>query len=656
MSKTYMNNWYSNGVVVNDADCKAIAEKDAELFLSDRNVRPHYVKKNLLTYTVCIKTWLSQIEDISPRSAYSILQGMRLYGLRDMIRRADESASRLICNWDQETDEPTGFETFISDAMSKKLGKQDILQVLRYAKKLTVTCDKGLEDATIAGVLDANRSCREASSIFNPIFNVSPNSLLGRVIEGVKADAKIIFKNFSEYYNEEDVRFTSGTCNDCGKLLADKLYTFATEQPFIFDRMYFFPTTWDAHVKQTLKPEGEVKRPFDVGFNCFDPYIAKLSCVPKSYKTYRPVAPESAWRQAHLQAVKAAMERCVAESPWSAQLEIKDQDLNRDVAREGSISGHYATIDLSSASDRIPRVFIQYLFPKDVVDASMRYLARYFEANGKKYKMWMWSTAGASITWITEHVFFFLLANQVTKELAAWNVPFLRKPRTFGDDLIIDSRAFDLMHNILTRFNGKLSETKSYWSEAGGYRESCGAEYFKGEDTSSVYFPRQVIKQDAEGIACLCALQHRLWDTSPRAAAIVEGIVLKLEPRMTAHSPHTECADLWSDIPRFRHVPAPVKPGKDGCVPVKIAFEWGDRKAYLAPVTRFEKPKAERTVGRLVTSVKKDIVDMYFYAKFLKEGNLSQDPLLRLLGVSDQPLVPRAAYRASYVVWDYVVE
>lgn len=656
MSKTYMNNWYSNGVVVNDADCKAIAEKDATLFVDDEKVRPSYVRKNLLTYTVCIKTWLSQIEDISPRSAYSILQGMRLYGLRDMIRRADESASRLISNWDRENDEPTGFETFVSDATSKKLGKQDILQVLRYAKKLTVTCDRGLEDATIAGVLEANRSCREASSIFNPIFNVSPNTLLGRVIEGVKADAKTIFKNFSEYYDEEEVRFTQGTCNDCGKLLADKLMTFATEQPFIYDRMYFFPKTWESCAWKPLKPSGEVKRPFDVGFNCFDPYEATLSCVPKSYKAYRPVAPESVWRQAHLQAVKSAMERCIAESPWAEQLEVKDQDLNREAAREGSVSGHYATIDLSSASDRIPRVFIQYLFPKDVVDASMKYLARYFTANGKRYKMWMWSTAGASITWITEHVFFFLLALQVTKELAAWQVPFLRKPRTFGDDLIIDTRAFDLMHNILTRFNGKLSENKSYWSEAGGYRESCGAEYFKGEDTSSVYFPRQVIKQDAEGIACLCALQHRLWDASPRAAAIVEGIVLKLEPRMTAHSPYTECADLWSDIPRSLSAPVPAKAGKDGTIPVKVAFDWGVRRAYLAPVTRYKKEKARTYISPFITTVRRDVVDMYFYAKFLRYGNLSEDPLLRLLGVSDQPLVPQASYRESYVVWDYVIE
>lgn len=664
MSKTYLGTegWWNEISPITDSECDKICQIDAKRYVSDKEGQKLYLEKNAFTYRVCISTWLLQIADISYRGALSVQQGMRVYGLREMVSRADESAFRLIHNWDENSDEPTGFETLISDAMSgrdKEGSRRHLLQVLRYAKKLTVTCDKELESRTIESVLEANRSCREASSLFNPIFNVSPRSFLGQIIDGIKADAVTLFQNFSLYYDEEEVNFTKGTANDIGtNLLIEKLYAFASEQPFIFDRMYPFPETWEASVKISLKPGDGVNRPFDVGYNCFDPYEAELSCVPKSYKAYRPVAPESVWRQAHLQAVKKAMERCIAESPWAPYLTIKDQDLNREAAKEGSIDGHFATIDLSSASDRIPRRFIVELFPKDVVDASLRYLARYIRVGNKKYKMWMWSTAGSSITWITEHAFFFLLALQVKKIMQAYRTVAVRMPRTFGDDLIIDSRGIDLMTNVLTRFNGILSEGKSYWSESGGYRESCGAEYFFGDDMSTSYFPRQVLKRDAEGLACLCALQHKLWDISPRAAAYIEQLVLKIEPRMTAHKPYTECADLWSDIPRYDVRYAPHK-GQLAKLPIfyQTGTQYLERKYYLAPRTKFSRTmvskSCEKSFGLITSTVRKDILDMYLYAKFLRYGNQSDDPLLRLLGVSDTPLRPQASYMESYVVWDW---
>jgi hypothetical protein len=81
----------------------------------------------------------------------------------------------------------------------------------------------------------------------------------------------------------------------------------------------------------------------------------------------------------------------------------------------------------------------------------------------------------------------------------------------YGDDLIIPVGAIDCAIDWLEHFGAKVNRSKSFWT--GGFRESCGAEFYDGTDVSVVRARSELpsSRSDAAEIAALADLRNRAY-------------------------------------------------------------------------------------------------------------------------------------------------
>jgi len=142
--------------------------------------------------------------------------------------------------------------------------------------------------------------------------------------------------------------------------------------------------------------------------------------------------------------------------------------IHMDLARQASITGHLATIDLSSASDMISRELVKAVLPTDwwLLLNSLR--ATHTEVWGAVVYNEKFSSMGNGFTFELETILFRTLMKVITN----YDV------RVFGDDIIIDSSSAPLALKVLEWAGFRINEKKSFCE--GPFRESCGGDYFEG--------------------------------------------------------------------------------------------------------------------------------------------------------------------------------
>jgi hypothetical protein len=83
--------------------------------------------------------------------------------------------------------------------------------------------------------------------------------------------------------------------------------------------------------------------------------------------------------------------------------------------------------------------------------------------------------------------------------------------RVYGDDLIVPVDLVDSVLGVLSSFGMVVNADKSFWT--GRFRESCGKEYYAGQDVSIVkvrhLFPAD--RSDATGVISLVSLRNQLY-------------------------------------------------------------------------------------------------------------------------------------------------
>jgi hypothetical protein len=96
---------------------------------------------------------------------------------------------------------------------------------------------------------------------------------------------------------------------------------------------------------------------------------------------------------------------------------------------------------------------------------------------------------------------------------------YLGSVRIYGDDIIVPTDAVDAVRSTLRLFGFKVNTNKSFWT--GKFRESCGKEYFDGEDVTIVRLRRQLpsSQRETDQMVSLVAFRnnayrHGLWKTA----------------------------------------------------------------------------------------------------------------------------------------------
>jgi len=273
----------------------------------------------------------------------------------------------------------------------------------------------------------------------------------------------------------------------------------------------------------------------------------RVITVPKTLKTPRIIAIEPTCMQYMQQAVLEAMLKAYERDDiLSKVIGFDNQVPNQEMARLGSITGSLATLDLSDASDRVSNQLVRklvapWLWFSEAVDATR---SRKADVPGHGViRLAKFASMGSALCFPMEaSVFTTLVFLGIQKDL---RVPltrkliideYLDKVRIYGDDIVIPVEHVRSVVATLQDFGLVVNVNKSFWT--GKFRESCGKEYYDGEDVTVVRV-REVLptqRKHVEEIVSSVALRNRfyfagLW----RCARFMDKWLTRIIPMPTIH-------------------------------------------------------------------------------------------------------------------------
>lgn len=168
---------------------------------------------------------------------------------------------------------------------------------------------------------------------------------------------------------------------------------------------------------------------------------------------------------------------------------VNAQELNALLAREGSITGSLATIDLSSASDSLSLKLIEELLPQDYFQLiKMTRSPVCTLPDGEVVTLQKVSSMGNGFTFELETLIFWALARSYI-DLKGYRE---HRVQVYGDDIIIASEAAPGFSCVLLDLGFSLNKEKSFWS--GPFRESCGKHYMCGHDVTPFFIRSPIDK------------------------------------------------------------------------------------------------------------------------------------------------------------------
>ncbi len=156
------------------------------------------------------------------------------------------------------------------------------------------------------------------------------------------------------------------------------------------------------------------------------------------------------------------------------------------LAREGSLTGCYATIDLSSASDTVADNLVKLLLPPAWYDLLDSLRSPMTSVDGRWVKLEKFSSMGNGFTFELETLIFWAISSECQ---APWDEHLVR---TYGDDIIVPTRSARDVIGALTYFGFSCNMEKTFVE--GAFRESCGSDYFQGVAVRPYYlegFPNE---------------------------------------------------------------------------------------------------------------------------------------------------------------------
>jgi len=266
----------------------------------------------------------------------------------------------------------------------------------------------------------------------------------------------------------------------------------------------------------------------------------KVVDVPKTQKAPRIIAIEPSWvqyaQQSLLEAVKHEIEEGDSRSVFVG---LTHQEPNQHLAREGSLTGRLATLDLSEASDRVSYQLVQTLLAdhphlKAAVDATRSKLADvpgYGVIPLAKY-----ASMGSALTFPIEAMVFTTcifvgIEKSLKRPVTMKDIAALRgEVRVYGDDIIVPEKFVLSVISTLESFGFKVNMNKSFWT--GKFRESCGKEYYDGEDVTIVRVREEfpTTRKNVREVISTVSLRNQLykaglWKSAFYLSSIIERVI-----------------------------------------------------------------------------------------------------------------------------------
>jgi hypothetical protein len=202
-----------------------------------------------------------------------------------------------------------------------------------------------------------------------------------------------------------------------------------------------------------------------------------ISFVPKTAKTHRAIAIEPILNSF----VQKGIDKNLRDKLLRWNLDLSDQVRNQEMARVGSIDDSLCTMDLSSASDSISVQLVRRLLPRSwfcLLDCTR---SPSYKLGGVVTRSHKFVSMGNGFCFPLETLIFAALARSVMKIDGVTD----RRYSVYGDDIIVPSDAYEQLRKVLTFCGFTLNNLKSF--KDGPFRESCGADWYKGLDVRPVF-------------------------------------------------------------------------------------------------------------------------------------------------------------------------
>jgi hypothetical protein len=213
--------------------------------------------------------------------------------------------------------------------------------------------------------------------------------------------------------------------------------------------------------------------------------VGKLTYVPKDARSLRPIVVEPTLNGFAQQGIgKYLKDRLLRR----VGLDLKDQTPNQLMAKEGSISGRFATVDMSSASDTVSWSLVRELLPWEWFVFLSSWRTGMVGGPNGPVELHKFSSMGNAYTFELESLIFHALALSVSELLGLGS-----EVRTFGDDVIIRSEAYTLFEEVLSYCGFIVNNEKSF--ATGPFRESCGADWLRGHSVRPFYAKKAMSDQ-----------------------------------------------------------------------------------------------------------------------------------------------------------------
>lgn len=225
---------------------------------------------------------------------------------------------------------------------------------------------------------------------------------------------------------------------------------------------------------------------------------AKLAAVPKTFTKPRLIAVESVSGQWCQQILRDYFYSRIEDSFLRSFISFRKQENNSDLALKASREQTHATIDLSSASDRISCWHVERLFRRSpsLLHAMRATRAAWLRqdicGHSPKYSLLRkYSTMGNATTFPVQSVFFLVAALACELYTRKQRVSFeairalsRKQVRVFGDDIITPNTSSGVLVELLHHLGLKVNSSKTF--EHGMFKESCGVDAFCGYDVTTV--------------------------------------------------------------------------------------------------------------------------------------------------------------------------
>lgn len=259
--------------------------------------------------------------------------------------------------------------------------------------------------------------------------------------------------------------------------------------------------------------------------------VARVVAVPKDSRGPRLISEEPLelqyLQQGYLKRLAPFLEES---SPLTKGfVNFTRQDINQNLALQGSKTGEWATIDLSDASDRVSDLLVYLLFPGEIYK-DLRALRSHYTIlpTGEKVRLNMFAPMGSAICFPVEALVFWALCKGAIRKHATE----CSDDRVFvyGDDIIVASNAYSVVCEELESFGLRVNRDKSY--HTGLFRESCGVEAWSGYNITPSRLKQMPPsrRNDVKGLCNWVAVHNALRATGYQLAArrvqtVVESVV-----------------------------------------------------------------------------------------------------------------------------------